>query len=64
MPPVQRPPIDPPWHKFTNSVEEQRLRVISDRLERKNATTAELIAERKLIMQRAIRRMRRAKGKT
>jgi len=60
---VQRGLLPPPWQSHVNCEENQRLAVIERRLERKNATVAELLAERRLIMNRAIRRMRRAEGK-
>lgn len=56
--------VPPPWAQFTKDEEKQRLAVISDRIERKNATIGELLAERRKIMRRAIRRMRRKEGKT
>lgn len=60
---VHRDQVPPPWAEFINGEEEQRLTVISERIERKNATIEELLGERRRIMRRCIRRMRRAGGK-
>lgn len=50
--------------KFTDSEEEQRLIVLEERIARQKRILADSIAERRKIMMRAIRRMRRSKGKT
>lgn len=49
------------WRSKLKSDEEQRLEVITDRLERKQITIAELHKEKHKIMRRCIKRMRRAK---
>ena len=64
MPHVQRGKIDPPWRRFTNAEEDQRLSDLLDRIERKKRNTEIMQKEVTRIMHRAIRRMRRAKGKT
>lgn len=61
---VQRGELPAPWNDHAKDEERQRLAVIEDRLERKNATIEELLAERRRIMSRCIRRMRRKEGKT
>ncbi|UOA25941.1 hypothetical protein [Pseudosulfitobacter sp. DSM 107133] len=61
---VQREKLHPEWQKFTDSEEEQRLMVLDVRIERQKRILADSIAERRKIMMRAIRRMRRSKGKT
>lgn len=60
---VKRGNVPAPWCDHVNDEENQRLATIEDRLERKMATVEELLAERRRIMHRAIRRMRRAEGK-
>ena len=55
-------PVDvPKWREHVNAEEKQRLNVIEERLERKQATVSELVAERHAIMRRCIMRARRAK---
>lgn len=61
---VQRDKLHPKWQKFTDSEEEQRLIVLDERIARQKRILADNIAERRKIMMRAIRRMRRSKGKT
>ncbi|MBT2131782.1 hypothetical protein [Aliiroseovarius lamellibrachiae] len=63
------PPNDPPndahaaWRDYVNDDEVHRLRVLEERIERKRLSLDETISERQLIMNRSIRRMRRAAGK-
>tara|TARA_R100000365_G_C2746236_1_gene75430 strand:- start:3274 stop:3474 length:201 start_codon:yes stop_codon:yes gene_type:complete len=61
---VQRNKLHANWQRFTNYVEEQRLAVLEARIERRKRILADDMAERRKIMMRAIRRMRRAEGKT
>lgn len=61
---VQRPELHANWQRFTNYVEEQRLIVLEARIERRKRILADDMAERRKIMMRAIRRMRRAEGKS
>ena len=61
---VQRHKLHANWQRFTNYIEEQRLAVLEARIERRKRILADDIAERRRIMMRAIRRMRRAEGKT
>lgn len=61
---VQRGQLPPNWRNHINDEEKQRLGVINERLERVKERESELFAERRLIMMRAIRRMRRKEGKT
>lgn len=60
---VQSDEVYAPWRKFSKVDEYQRLKVVEARIERKKRSIEEAQAEKKLIMQRAIRRMRRAQGK-
>lgn len=60
---VQRPVLNSSWQQFTNYVEEQRLALLEMRIERRKRILADDLAERRKIMMRAIRRMRRARGK-
>ena len=63
------PPNDAPndahaaWRGYVNDDEVHRLRVLEERIERKRLSLDETISERQLIMNRSIRRMRRAAGK-
>jgi hypothetical protein len=59
---VQRPRLNSGWQQFTNYVEEQRLVLLEARISRRKRILADDIAERRTIMMRAIRRMRRARG--
>ncbi|KZX97743.1 MULTISPECIES: hypothetical protein [unclassified Sulfitobacter] len=61
---VQRHKLHAKWQQFTNYVEDQRLAVLETRIERRKRILADDMAERRKIMMRAIRRMRRAEGKT
>ena len=61
---VQRHKLHADWQRFTNYFEEQRLAVLEMRIERRKRILADDMAERRTIMMRAIRRMRRAEGKT
>ena len=61
---VERQKLHANWQRFTNYVEEQRLAVLEARIERRKRILADDMAERRTIMMRAIRRMRRAEGKT
>ena len=60
---VQRPWLNFGWPQFVNDYEEQRLKLLEARIERRKRILADDIAERRKIMMRAIRRMRRANGK-
>jgi len=60
---VQQGPVAAPWAGWTKDEEKQRLEVIARRMAFKQATIGKLLAERRQIMRRAIRRMRRAEGK-
>jgi len=60
---VQQGELPAPWNSHAKAEEKQRLATIERRLELKKATVDELLAERRAIMQRCIRRMRRAEGK-
>lgn len=60
---VHRGELPAPWNDHAKSEEKQRLALIESRLKLKKATIDELLAERRTIMQRCIRRMRRAEGK-
>lgn len=59
---VQRGRLNSGWQQFINYVEEQRLALLEARIERRKRILADDIAERRRIMMRAIRRMRRARG--
>lgn len=60
---VQRQLLNSGWQQFTNYIEEQRLALLEARIERRKRILADDLAERRKIMMRAIRRMRRARGK-
>jgi hypothetical protein len=60
---MQRGSLPPKWLEHAKADEKQRLAVIEGRLNLKKATIDEALAERKLIMQRCVRRMRRKEGK-
>lgn len=60
---VHRGELPAPWNDHAKDEEKQRLATIEERLERKTATIEELLKERRVIMRRCIRRMRRAAGK-
>ncbi|SFR40668.1 hypothetical protein SAMN04488005_1537 [Yoonia tamlensis] len=51
------------WLHFANMVEVRRLAKLHGRITRRKQSLDELVAERQLIMNRCIRRMRRAQGK-
>lgn len=51
------------WLHFANELEVRRLAKLHVRIERKKAALSGLISERQSIMNRCIRRMRRASGK-
>lgn len=51
------------WLKFANELELRRLAKLHMRIERRKRGIEDLVAERRLIMNRCIRRMRRAEGK-
>jgi hypothetical protein len=51
------------WLHFANMVEVRRLAKLHGRINRRKQSLDELVAERQLIMNRCIRRMRRAQGK-
>jgi len=57
--------IPAPWEAYATREEKQRLTVLEARHERKKRIIDdEILAERRLIMRRAIKRMRRSEGKT
>ena len=64
-----RPPKSQPfgiksaWLHFAKAVEIKRLAILHVRIERKKAALHELVTERQKIMNRCIRRMRRADGR-
>jgi hypothetical protein len=60
---VQHEKLHAPWREFTNSDEEQRLIKLDGRIERRKTLLDWDVKERTRIMNRAIRRMRRAEGK-
>ena len=60
---MQRNPLHAAWRKFSNSDEEQRLEQLDARIARRKVLLEWDQAERTRIMNRAIRRMRRAQGK-
>lgn len=60
---MQRGSLPAKWLDHAKPDEKQRLSVIEGRLNLKKATIDEALAERKLIMQRCVRRMRRKEGK-
>ena len=60
---VQQGQVVANWDMWTNNEEDQRLKVIERRISFKEKTLSELRAEKRKIMMRAIRRMRRANGK-
>lgn len=51
------------WCRFANELELRRLAVLHVRIERRKRGLADLTRERKTIMMRCIRRMRRDQGK-
>lgn len=51
------------WRDHINPEERARLQTLEDRIARKRKSLDETIAERQKIMNRSIRRMRRAAGK-
>ena len=59
---VSRGQLPAPWQDYAKAEENQRLAVIEERIERKNATFEELLAERRRIMRRCIKRKQRANG--
>lgn len=61
---VQQGELHAKWREFTDTDENQRLALLEQRIERKKATLKDALSERQKIMARAIRRMRRANGKT
>jgi len=61
---VQHTQDDAAWRAWTNAEEDQRLIALEGRIALKSATLQEAHNERRKIMMRAIRRMRRAGGKT
>lgn len=63
-PPLDQPfGIDAPWLRHADEAELARLAKIQLRIWRRKETLAEITAERTKIMNRCIRRMRRASGK-
>lgn len=63
-PPLVEPfGIDASWFQFANAEEVERLAKLHVRIERRKLILADDVGERKLIMKRCIRRMRRADGK-
>jgi len=55
--------IEAPWLRFADDAELVRLSKLQVRIDRKEQALKDLRAERKTIMNRCIRRMRRAAGK-
>lgn len=51
------------WLRFAKAIELARMATLHVRITRKQASLDDLIAERQLIMNRCIRRMRRSEGK-
>jgi len=51
------------WLRYANELELRRLAKLHMRIERRKRGIDDLVAERRLIMNRCIRRMRRASGK-
>ena len=51
------------WLRFADELELRRLARLHMRIERRKRGLADLVAERRTIMNRCIRRMRRAEGK-
>lgn len=63
-PPMAEPfGINAPWFKHAEPKEVERLAKLHVRIERKRALLKEVTEERKRIMMRCIRRMRRSEGK-
>ncbi|NRB19944.1 MAG: hypothetical protein HRU33_20955 [Rhodobacteraceae bacterium] len=52
-----------PWLHFVNKMEIRRLAKLHMRIKRKKAALSELIGQRQTIMNRCIKRMRRAGGR-
>lgn len=63
-PAVHRTELHANWRDFANDEEIQRLEIIDARFEMKKRSLEMIAAERQKIMARAIRRMRRAAGKS
>lgn len=63
-PAVQRTELHANWRDFANVEEIQRLEIIDARFDMKKRSLDMIAAERQKIMARAIRRMRRAAGKS
>ena len=63
LPPCPPNDLHAAWREYVNDDEVHRLRVLEERIERKRLSLDETISERQLIMNRSIRRMRRAAGK-
>tara|TARA_R110000744_G_scaffold78295_7_gene154339 strand:+ start:1240 stop:1446 length:207 start_codon:yes stop_codon:yes gene_type:complete len=61
---VQHKELHQFWRKFETSEEEQRLKVLDARIARRKLILNDDLVERRKIMMRAIRRMRRAAGKS
>ncbi len=60
---VQQKKVDAPWRRFTKTEEDQRLDTLDGRIARRKWLIAIDQEERRRIMFRAVRRMRRAEGK-
>lgn len=58
---VRQGKSDAPWMKVAKVEELQRVSVINERLTRKNVTVSELLAEKKRIMARCVKRLSRRK---
>jgi len=64
LPPSVRPfGIDAPWLHFARLLELTRLATLHVRIQRRQRAIDEMIKERRKIMMRCIRRMRRAGGR-
>ena len=61
---VHRPSVDGQWSEFLNSDEFQRLTVLEGRITRQKQILSDTVSDKNRIMRRAIKRMRRANGKS
>ena len=56
-------PIPPQWDRYANEAEREALVKIARRVNLKQSIVEDLLRERRAIMRRCIRRMRRAEGR-